>query len=67
MDGTNGMNKDASYQQPVYEQPNGPAQPSYSKQPAGESDWQHGLFDCFSGADNLCTALSAKSTDPNDD
>ena len=53
MDGSSGINK-----QPVYEQPNAPAQPTYSKQPAGEQDWQYGLFDCFSGADNLCMNLS---------
>lgn len=53
------MNKDPSYgqQQPVYQQqPIQQAQPSY-KQPEGESEWQHGLFDCFEGANNLCILL----------
>jgi hypothetical protein len=55
---TNGMSKDASPsyqpQQPVYEQPTAPSQPSYTKRPEGEQEWQHGLFDCFESADNLC-------------
>ena len=56
MDRTNRMNKDAPYQpqEPVYQQPAVEAQPSYSNQPTGEQEWQYGLFDCFSGTDNLC-------------
>lgn len=71
---TDGTNKVASYeqQQPVYQQdviqqqPVTQAQPTYSKQP--ETEWQHGLFDCFEGADNLClkgmASLSSVTTYP---
>jgi len=36
------------------QQPLGQAQPTYTQQPIGETEWQYSLFDCFEGEDNLC-------------